>query len=295
MAKIRITFGRFSAFYSPLILTDAAGLLKAEGLEPELTVTGEAPKARARLLADETDIMQSSVSSAWGPLEKGQDWPIVHFAQINERDGFFIAGRKPEPDFAWSRLKGRSMVIDHGRQPNIMFRYACHKVGLDYDSIQAIDAGGTKDMIQAFRDGKGDYVHLQGPAPQQFEKDGIGHVVASVGEAIGKIAFSTVAAKRDWVGSEMSKAFTRAYTKARRMVNEMPAAEIAKLEQRFFPDVDPGVLAGTIAAYQKLGNWNPRVEIDRESYEAALDCFLHAGDIARRHAYEAVVVPPPAD
>ena len=38
---------------------------------------------------------------------------------------------------------------------------------------------------RAFRKGEGDYIHQQGPAPQQLEHDKVGHVVASVGEAIG--------------------------------------------------------------------------------------------------------------
>ncbi len=33
--------------------------------------------------------------------------------------------------------------------------------------------------------------------------------------------------------------------------------------------------------------------ITREAYEAALDVFLHAGAITRRHPYEDVVAPPP--
>lgn len=34
VAKIRIMFSRFSAFYSPLIATEAGGFLKAEGWRP---------------------------------------------------------------------------------------------------------------------------------------------------------------------------------------------------------------------------------------------------------------------
>ena len=52
------------------------------------------------------------------------------------------------------------------------------------DAIDAIDVP-FGDMDQAFRDGQGDYIHQQGPAPQQLERDGVGHVVASVGKAVG--------------------------------------------------------------------------------------------------------------
>jgi len=38
---------------------------------------------------------------------------------------------------------------------------------------------------------------------------------------------------------------------------------VAKRESPFFPGIDLGVLAATIAAYQELGNWSPHVEITR--------------------------------
>jgi hypothetical protein len=36
--------------------------------------------------------MQSAVSSNWKPREQGIEPLPVHFAPINQRDGFFIAG-----------------------------------------------------------------------------------------------------------------------------------------------------------------------------------------------------------
>ena len=72
-----------------------------------------------------------------------------------------------------------------------------------------------------------------------------------------------------------------------------PAADVAKAEASFFPDVDLGALAKTIATYQKLGNWTPHVEITRPAWEATVDIFLHAGLIKKRHRYEDVIAPPP--
>src|SRR5262249_33858522 len=152
-----------------------------------------------------------------------------------------------------------------------MFKYACFKRGLDFGAIDVIDAGSTDKMIAAFRAGQGDFIHLQGPAPQQLEHDGVGHVVASVGDAIGPCAFSLLAATREWLASDTAKAFMRAYRKARAWLLATPAAEVAKAEASFFPDTDPAVLAATIAAYQKLGNWSPHVEITRPAFEATLD------------------------
>jgi NitT/TauT family transport system substrate-binding protein len=238
-------------------------------------------------------VCQSAPSQGFGPLEKGQAPPAVHFAQINEMDGFFLTGRAADPAFSWSKLKGKRVLVDHGGQPMAMFKYACHKSGLDFASIQAVNVPSDQ-MDAAFRKGEGDYIHQQGPAPQQLEHDRAGHVVASVGQAIGPVAFSSLAARRAWLGTDAARRFMRAYRKARAWLLATPAAEVAKAEASFFPEIDPAVLAATIGYYQKLGCWTPHVEITRPAFEIALDVFQHSKLITRRHRYEDVIAQPPA-
>jgi NitT/TauT family transport system substrate-binding protein len=292
---IRIEFTRFSAFYSPLIATMAGGFLKAEGLEGKHSVSPPGRSAVAGLIDGSVHVAQSAPSQGFTPLEQGKVSPTLHFAQINEKDGFFLAGRRPDPGFTWDKLKGRKVIIDHGGQPMAMFKYACFKRGLDFKDIQAVDAGSTDKMIAAFRNGEGDFIHLQGPAPQQLEHDEIAHIVTAVGDAIGPCAFSSLAAKREWLGTDMAKAFMRAYRKARAWLIVTPAAEVAKAEATYFKEIDQSVLASTIAAYQKLGNWSPHVEITRPAFEATLDIFQHSGLITKRHRYEDVVAQPPGE
>ncbi len=185
---IRIQFTRFSAFYSPLIATMAGGFLEQEGLRARHSVSAPGTSAITGLVDGSVHVAQSAPSQGFGPLEQGKTPPALHFAQINEMDGFFLVGRAAEPQFSWDRLNGR---------------------------------------------------------------------------------------------------------KARAWVISAPAAEIAKAEAPFFPDVDPGVLTTTIATYQTLGNWTPHVEITRPAWEATVDIFLHAGLIKRRHRYEDVIASPP--
>jgi NitT/TauT family transport system substrate-binding protein len=137
-------------------------------------------------------------------------------------------------------------------------------------------------------------VQQQGPFPQQLQADGVGHVVAQVGPLIGPCAFSSLAASRDWLDSDMARAFTRAYTNARRFLNEAPAAEIAALEQSWFPHIDPSALQQCIASYQQLGCWTPHVEITRPALEVTLDVFEYIGAIPERYAYEQICAAPPA-
>jgi NitT/TauT family transport system substrate-binding protein len=292
--EIRIEFTRFSAFYSPLIATFAGGFLQQEGLAAKHAVSAPGKSAIASLADGSAHVVQSAPSQAFTPLEEGKRPPAVHFAQINEKDGFFLAGRRPDKAFNWTALKGKKVLVDHGGQPMAMFKYACFKKGVDLKDLSLIDAGSTEKMIQAFRNGEGDYVHLQGPGPQQLQHDGVGHIVAALADASGACAFSSLAARREWLASDAAKAFMRAYRRARAWLLATPPAEVAKAEAPLFGDVDLAVLTNTIATYQKLGNWTPHVEITEQAFEATLDIFHHAGLITKRHAYADVVVPPPA-
>ena len=295
MTRINIQFTRFSAFYSPLISTLSGGFLAEEGLEPTHSISPPGKSAIAALVDGSAHVVQSALSQGLTSLEKGETPPAVHFAQINEKDGFFLTGREPDTDFNWSKLKGRKVLVDHGGQPLAMFKYACHKAGIDYDSIDAIDAGSSADMDAAFRAGEGDYIHQQGPAPQQLEFDGVGHVVAAVGDPIGPCGFSSLAATPEWLETDMAKAFMRAYRKTRAYINETPAADIAAAEASFFPEINVQVLENTIAFYQGLGCWTPHVEITKAAYEVTLDVFEHVGRLTKRHPYEDVCAQPPAD
>lgn len=293
MTQINIMAMRHSAFYSPLLMTIAGGFLQNEGLEPHYEVATPSNPVTEAIRNGITHLSQAAVATSFETLENGEVCDIVHFAQINERDGFFLTGRKAEAAFHWENLLGKEVLVDHLFQPLAMFRYALHKQGVDETKVRIIDAGNVDAIDRAFRAGAGDYAHQQGPAPQQLEKDGIGHVVASVGEAIGEVAFSSLCASREWLETDMAVAFMRAYRAARQFVIDAPAEEIADREANFFPGIDQDVLTHTIATYQSLGCWSPDPAISQTAYNNLLDVFLYNGLITQRHAYESCIVPPP--
>jgi len=294
MDTIRIQFTLFSAFYSPLISTMSGGFLKAEGLDPQWSISPPGVSALAALEDGSAHVVQSALSQGYTTLNKGETPVAVHFAQVNEMDGFFITGRKADAAFTWKKLESAQVVMFKGGQPRTMFRYACHQAGIDFDKIQAVCPGGAAEIDQAFRAGEGQYVIQQGPFPQQLQADGVGHVVAQVGPQIGPCGFSSLAATRAWLNTDMAKAFIRAYKKTRAYMNATPAAEIARAEKPYFPDIDEKVLADCIRTYQQLGCWTPHVEITRPAYEKTLDVYEYNGELKARYRYEQVCAEPPA-
>lgn len=272
----------------------SGGFLKAEGLDPQWSVSPPGVSAIVALEDGSAHVVQSALSQGFTSLNKGETPTAVHFAQVNEMDGFFLTGRKADPAFTWDKLEGAEVVLFKAGQPLAMFKYACHKAGIDFNKIKAVNPGGAADIDKAFRDGQGQYVQQQGPFPQQLQADGIGHIVAQVGKQIGPCGFSSLAAAPEWLKTDMAKAFMRAYKKTRIYMNETPAAEIAKAEKPYFPKIDEGVLADCIATYQQLGCWTPHVEITQAAYEKTLDVFEYNGLVKQRYRYEQICAAPPA-
>ncbi len=284
---------RHAAFYSPVIGAIAGGFLAREGFDATYAVATPGKTVAQALAAGEADVAQSAVSYNWTALEQGREPPMVSFAQVNQRDGFFIAARNPKPQFEWHDLLEGGLMFVHGGQPQAMLRYALHLHGIDLNQVTAINRGPTKDMLAAFRASEGAWFHEQGPYPQQLEQEGIAQVVACVGEAIGPISFSTLAAKREWLDTPEAARFMRAYRAARAWANTASPQEIAAAERPFFPDTEERALARAIAAYQALGTWGGDIAIAQPLYDNALNVFMHAKLITKRYAYERVVVPPP--
>ena len=295
MSTINIMALRHSVFYSPLLLTIAGGFLRDEGLEPNYEVATPDNTVVDNINRGTCHVAQSAVATSFTELEHGNEVSIVHFAKINARDGFFIAARESDPDFNWQKLRGRKVLVDHFFQPLAMLKYGLHRHGCTFDDFEVIDAGDVNAIDRAFREGVGDYVHQQGPAPQQLEQDGVGYVVAAVGDAVGPVAFSSLCASRQWLDTDMAQAFMRAYRRSQAYVINAPAEEIAarEFEANYFPGIDQKVLIQTVKAYQQLGCWENDAVISKTSYENLLDVFLASGVISHRHAYEKAIVMPP--
>jgi len=291
---INLMASRHSAFYSPFISCIAGGFLEKEGLEGTYQVVGEGQRTGAEIASGRMDVGQSAVSASWIRLEKDEKPEVAHFAQINRYDGFIIAARQPDPSFTWSKLKGKKFLHVHGGQPQAMLRYALHKEGIDLDELDTIESSGGEQMMQQWASGEGDYFHEQGAYPQQLEHLGKGHIVAAVGPSIGPVAFSSLVCRWDWPDSDMAKRFTAAYRASRNWVNSADPIEVAKAEASFFPDMAVEAIAAAVAFYQKLGNWGGEIAIEPKHYETALDVFVHSNLVSKHHAYDGVVIAPPA-
>jgi NitT/TauT family transport system substrate-binding protein len=266
--RIRVMASRHSAFYSPLL--SCIDILRGQGHDVPYSVLAPGKRSYALLRDGEVDVMQSAVSSNWNGREMGVEPLPVHFAQINQRDGFFLVSREPEPAFEWKNLEGRTLLADQGPQPLAMLKYAVKHNGADWKKIKVV------------RSGTADYLHQQAPIAA-------GEVAASVGASMPPVAFSSLCCSRQYLNSEGYRLLLDAYAKAREWVRSAPAPDVAGKLAAFFPDTSAENLTDAVRRYQAVGCWDGGIEIPRDLYEQALNVFQAAGGIAWRHRYEEVV------
>src|SRR4051812_838647 len=224
--RIHVMASRHSAFYSPLL--SAIHILRNEGHDVPYSVLGAGQRSYALVRDAAVDIMQSAVSSNWKGRERGVEPLPVHFAQINQRDGFFLVAREPDAAFEWKKLEGRTLLADQGDQPLAMLKYAVKQNGADWTRIKVL------------RKGEADYTHQQGPVSG-------GEIVVSVGAAMPPVAFSSLCCSRPHLKTADHRVFVETYQRAREWVRSAPAAEVAVTEAEFFAGVSRELLESTIS------------------------------------------------
>ncbi len=286
---LRIMESVHSVFYTPLLATVGGGFLEREGLSASLQVVPKGRSVQDLVKAGEVDVAQSAPSNTMLALEKGDLDPPVHFASINDRDGFYIVARRPIPRFNWKMLEGATLVpASFGVQPWACLQFCLMEQGVDWKKVNLVKGLTSMDEAQqAFRRGIGDYVHLQNPQAQVLEEEGIGHIVASVGEALGPIAFSSLVATRAFLTRQrdVAEAFLRAYHQAQQWVAGSDAQTILEAIEQYFQGVDRSALVKSIDGYKRLGTWLKSPVIPERSYERAVDMMLAAGQITKRYPY----------
>jgi len=293
---IKVMSSRHSAFYTPLLLAVELGstdqsFMKSmsEDFECSYSVAENNENVYEKISNGEIDIAQSSVSGSWGN-KYSKD--IVHFAEINKMDGFHLVQRSDNENdekFDWEMLNQKEILVDHSPQPLYMFKYACSKKNINFDNLNVIDAGSPENMIKKFREGKGDFIHLQAPQSidltyDQFDEEGkniirskVGNIVEYIGKIIGPLSFSTLICKREYLDTKEYHKFIEIFHTTKLFAQTQDPSKISEIIFEFFPETDVDALEKTISIYQKLNCWNGEVNISEDHYDTTLEVFRNSG------------------
>ena len=172
------------------------------------------------------------------------------------------------------------------------FEWALRQNGIDPINDLNIDTSvAFAAMSGAFIGGQGDFVTLFEPNALQIEQQGLGYVVASIGELGGVVPYTSYSARISYLeeNPEIIQKFTRAIQKGLDYVHNSSDEEVANAILEFFPDTSLNDLTGVIERYRSIDAWPTTTEFSNESFYHLQEIMQAAGELEDTVKYEDLI------
>lgn len=291
--KVRIGEVTRSIFYAPQYVALEKGFFEEEGLDVTLTTTAGGDKTMTALLSNSIDVALVGSETSIYVTAQGSTDPIINFAQLTQTDGTFLVAREKIDNFSWDMLKGSTFLGQRkGGMPQMAGEFTLKKHGIDphrdLNLIQNIDFA---NIAPAFSSGTGEFVQLFEPTASVFEKEGIGHIVASFGEESGLLPYTSYMTKDSFINEnqETVEKFTRAIFKAQQWVQSHSAAEIADVIKGYFDNTDLEIIEMSVERYKAQGSFAVNPILDEDEWDNLQNIMDEAGELPQRMDYSQLV------
>ena len=294
LTKVTLNEVAHSIFYAPQYVAIEEGYFEEEGLDLTLVTGFGADKVLTALISGEADIGFMGAEASIYACQEGATDPAVNFAQLTQRAGNFLVAREEMPDFKWEDLKGKKVLGGRkGGMPEMVFEYILKKNGIDPQKDltidQSIDFGSTAAAFTG--DDSAAYTVEFEPSATILEKEGAGHVVASLGEASGYVPYTSYSVKTSYMkeNPEIIQKFTNALQKGMDYVQSHTPEEIAEVIAPQFKETDIDTITTIVKRYYDQDTWKENLIFKKDSFELLQDILEDAGELGERAEYEELV------
>lgn len=288
---IRVNEVTDSFFYAPFYLAIEKGFFEEEGLKIELTNGGGSDVSMTALLSKNADVILAGPETAvYVARQNKADQPKI-FAQLTKRDGCFLIGRNPEPDFKWEDLTGKEIIIGRkGGLPAMTFEYVIKNLNLTNKVSLRTDIQFNL-MAPTFDGGTGDYVTLFEPTATEFVSSGKGYIVASVGEKSGEIPYTSFIALDSFLKNNPEKAekFVRALYKAIDFIKKESSETVAEYLVKHFKGSQVESTAKSLDNYKRVDTWMTDMSLTEDMFNTLLSVIKNAGEEVDGVQYNKIV------
>jgi NitT/TauT family transport system substrate-binding protein len=155
--QLRLGLTFHHVFYAPYYVALHRGLFASEGLELTVTVPGDGRQVVAGLLSGTMDVGLGGIMRSLQAWDQGERNAPIHFARVNDRDGFFLIGRT-EP-FDWPDLYGRRLILfSEAPTPWYVLRSVLLERGYEPDRIEVVAGLPAPEAAAAFRAREADLI-----------------------------------------------------------------------------------------------------------------------------------------
>ncbi len=296
LTEIELAEVTHSIFYAPQYVAIENGYFAEEGLEIDLVGAQGADLTMAALLAGDVQIGLMGPEASIYVYNQGSKDLAVSFAQLTQRDGSFLVGREPDPDFDFSDLAGKEILGGRaGGVPLMTLEYIIKENGVEIGKGEN-QANVRTDvefnaMAGAFIAGEGEYVTLFEPIPTNIENKGTGYILASVGEESGILPYTAYAALDSYIAEneDIIQGFTNAVYKGQQFVHEQSAQTIAEIIAPHFTELELDDLTTVVQRYKDIGAWSETPYLTEEAFNKLMDIMEIGGELEKEADYDAIV------
>ena len=291
LKKVRVAEVTHSIFYAPQYLAHSLGYFEEEGLNVEFILTSGADKVTTAVLSGDVEIGFCGSEATIYVYNNGEKDYLVNFAGLTKKDGSFLVSRKKE-SFDIKNLVGKHIIA--GRKagmPAMTLEYALNQNGVKTSEVNFDTSIDFASTTGAFIGGTGDYVSVFEPTASSLEKQGVGHIVASIGELGGTVPYTAYNARLSYIknNEDVIKGFTKAIDKALIYVKEHNSSEIAEAISSYFPDTSLNDITAIVDRYKNIDAWFDNTNISEKDFNHVMDIMENAGELTNRAPYSKLV------
>ena len=292
LTKVKVAEVTHSIFYAPQYIAHSLGYFEEEGLAVEIILTSGADKVTAAVLSGDVQIGFCGSESTIYVYNGGQKDYLINFAGLTKKDGSFLVAREKTDNFKLEDLKGKHIIGGReGGMPAMTLEYALNINGIKSDETNIDTSIDFASMSGAFIGGTGDYVALFEPTASELEKEGYGHIVASIGELGGNVPYTTYNAKKSYIeqNPDVIEGFTKAIQKGLDYVHNHTSEEIAENIKDYFPDTSDEDLITIVQRYKDIDSWYDTTYISEDDFNHIQEIVKNAGQLDENAPYSKLV------
>lgn len=170
--------------------------------------------------------------------------------------------------------------------------YAINTNGVKTSEVNFDTSIDFASTTGAFIGGTGDYVSVFEPTASALEKQGVGYIVASIGELGGVVPYTAYNARKSYIenNEDVIKGFTKAIDKALVYVKEHSSSDIAKIISSYFPDTSLNDITSIVERYKNIDAWFDNTVISEKDFNHVMDIMENAGELTSRAPYDKLVM-----
>ena len=293
LTTVKVAEVTHSIFYAPQYIAISEGFFEDEGLDIDLTLASGADAVTSAVLSGDVNIgLCGTEATIYVYNAKEKDY-LKTFAGLTKRDGSFLVSRKKYDNFTLEDLKNKYVISGRkGGMPEMTFEWALRENNIDPTKDLTIDTSiAFASMEGAFIGGTGDFVTLFEPNASKVEQEGLGYIVAYVGELGGSVPYTSYSARKSYIeeNPKIIKSFSNAINKALVYIEKTDIETLAKDLEEFFPDTTLEDIEKSLERYRNGDAWRKNITISEKEFEHIEEIIKEAGIIDTNVPYKDLI------